>query len=369
MIDWFALDLAHRTVLVVGAGTEAIPVVTELLQRRAAVTVLGGEVSTSIRDLAQRHLLELAEVPFDAVDLTGFRLVVAATGDPGRDAAVRARADRAGVIAVGRLPTAVPAPTSEVSAAGGRVVLVGGGPGDPGLLTLAGLEAIRTADVVVVDRLAPLSALSQARPDALVVDVGKIPRGEHTPQDVINALLVEHALAGRVVVRLKGGDNFIFGRGGEEWQACAEAGVPVTVIPGVSSATAAPAVAGIPLTHRQWTHGFTVISGHLAPDDPRTKLDWAGLAGSRMTLVILMGMANLPAIVARLLEHGMAPATPAAVVADGTLPSMRSVRGRVDEIVAHVAAEGIGPPAVVVVGAVAAFSREPPDRTPPSAGG
>jgi len=134
--------------------------------------------------------------------------------------------------------------------------------------------------------------LDQARPDAVIIDVAKIPRGEFTPQERINELLVEHARTGATVVRLKGGDNFVFGRGGEEWQACAAAGIPVTVIPGVSSAIAGPALAGIPLTHRQLTQGFTVISGHAAPGDPASTLDWAALAHANTTLVIMMGVAG-----------------------------------------------------------------------------
>ena len=158
-------------------------------------------------------------------------------------------------------------------AAGGRVVLVGGGPGDPGLLTVAGLAALREADVIVTDRLAPLAALAEARPGTEVIDVSKIPRGATTSQDEINRLLVEHALAGRTVVRFKGGDNFVFGRGGEELEACAAAGVPVRVIPGVTSAIAGPALAGIPVTHKRLNQGFTVISGHVPPGDPRSTLD------------------------------------------------------------------------------------------------
>ncbi|WP_231930699.1 uroporphyrinogen-III C-methyltransferase [Friedmanniella luteola] len=237
----------------------------------------------------------------------------------------------------------------------GEVVLVGGGPGDPGLLTVAGLEAVRTADVLVVDRLAPLSVLQQVRPGAEVIDVAKIPRGTFTSQERINELLVEHGRAGRRVVRLKGGDNFVFGRGGEEWQACAAAGIPVRVVPGVSSAIAAPALAGIPLTHRQLTQGFTVVSGHLPPGDPGSTLDWAALARAGTTLVVLMGVATLPAITAELVAQGMAPGTPAATVADAGLPSQRDVRGRVDDIAALTLEAGIRPPAITVIGAVAGF--------------
>ncbi|HEY5821268.1 MAG TPA: uroporphyrinogen-III C-methyltransferase [Propionibacteriaceae bacterium] len=237
----------------------------------------------------------------------------------------------------------------------GSVTLVGGGPGDPGLLTVAGLDAVRTADVLVCDRLAPLAVLDQARPGALIIDVGKIPRGAFTPQEQINAILVEHGLAGRTVVRLKGGDNFIFGRGGEEWQACAAAGVPVQVIPGVSSATAAPALAGIPLTHRALTQGFTVVSGHLPPGDPGSTLNWTALARTNTTLVILMGVATLAAITAELITDGLAPDTPAATIADAGLPSQRTVRASVADIARITDEAEIKPPAVTVIGAVAGF--------------
>ena len=166
----------------------------------------------------------------------------------------------------------------------GTVTLVGGGPGDPGLLTLAGLEAVRQADVILYDRLAPVEVLDEAPGHCEKLPVGKVPRGEYVPQERINALLVEHAQAGRKVVRLKGGDSFVFGRG-EEWQACAAAGVPVRVVPGVTSAVAAPELVGIPVTHRHLVQGFTVVSGHVAPDDPHSMLDWAQLATSPTTLV------------------------------------------------------------------------------------
>ena len=232
----------------------------------------------------------------------------------------------------------------------GRVVLVGGGPGPLGLLTIAGLEAVRAADVLVCDRLAPLAALEQAKPGAEVVHVGKIPRGEFTPQEQINAILVDRALAGRRVVRLKGGDNFVFGRGGEEWNACVEAGIPVEVVPGVSSSIAVPALAGIPLTHRSLTQGFVVVSGHVTPEDPRSDIDWDALARLGLTIVILMGVAALPQITERLLRAGLDPATPAASIADGGMPSQRLVRGDLATLPAAAAAEDIGAPAVTVIG-------------------
>ena len=206
---------------------------------------------------------------------------------------------------------------------GGRVVLVGGGPGDPGLLTLRGFQALAEADVVVVDRLAPLAVLDGLREGIEIVDVSKIPRGRSTPQEEINAVLVDRARRGLVVVRLKGGDPYVFGRGMEEVLACRDADVPVTVVPGVTSAVAVPELAGIPVTHRGLSQGFTVVSGHAAPDDPRSTVDWAALARGGTTIVVLMGVETLPHIVggaagrrtprghpARL-RHGRRPADPA----------------------------------------------------------
>ncbi|SDT39960.1 uroporphyrin-III C-methyltransferase [Friedmanniella luteola] len=343
------LDLAGRRVVVRGGRAEALAPVTALLEAGADVTVVSDVPGTTIADLADRGLLTVRSEGDDGV-LDGAALLVPATGDPDLDADAARRAAARGVLAVRPAVPLLPGGDGR-----GEVVLVGGGPGDPGLLTVAGLEAVRTADVLVVDRLAPLSVLQQVRPGAEVIDVAKIPRGTFTSQERINELLVEHGRAGRRVVRLKGGDNFVFGRGGEEWQACAAAGIPVRVVPGVSSAIAAPALAGIPLTHRQLTQGFTVVSGHLPPGDPGSTLDWAALARAGTTLVVLMGVATLPAITAELVAQGMAPGTPAATVADAGLPSQRDVRGRVDDIAALTLEAGIRPPAITVIGAVAGF--------------
>jgi uroporphyrin-III C-methyltransferase len=230
------------------------------------------------------------------------------------------------------------------------------------LLTVAGLEAIKEADVIVCDRLAPLSALQHARPEATIIDVAKIPRAASTSQEQINQILLEHASAGKTVIRLKGGDPFIFGRGGEEWQACATAGIPVTVIPGVSSATAGPALAGVPLTHRELTQGFTVISGHAPPGDPASTLNWQALATANTTLVIMMGVATLPAITDELIKYGLAPETPAMTVADAAMPSQQSVRGTVADIAALTKDADIKPPAITVIGGVAGFNPTPPER-------
>ncbi|WP_245630433.1 uroporphyrinogen-III C-methyltransferase [Granulicoccus phenolivorans] len=247
---------------------------------------------------------------------------------------------------------AAPAPPS----GRGEVVLVGGGIGDPDLITVAGLHELRSAEVVVHDRLAPLALLEGL--SAELIDVGKIPRGEFTPQERINQVLIEHAAAGRKVVRLKGGDSFVFGRGGEEWLACAEAGIGVRTVPGISSAIAAAELAGVPVTHRGLSQGFTVVSGHVAPGDPRGDLDWAALARTGTTLVILMGVGTLPKICATLIEHGLSPDTPAITVADAGLPSMRTIRAPLAEIAATVEREGLGAPAVTIIGAVAGLRLE-----------
>ena len=352
MID--SLDVTGRRVLVCGGHPAALSVITGLRARGADIEVIATEVATTVRDLAERGELRWLERDHRGEDLDRAALVVAATGTELGDAAVATAAAEHNRPAI-RTSTAGVASRARP----GRVILVGGGPGDPGLLTVAGAAAIRVADVIICDRLAPLEALGEARPGAEIIDVAKIPRGEFTSQERINELLVEHAGAGRVVVRLKGGDNFVFGRGGEEWQACAEAGIPVEIVPGVSSALAAPALAGIPLTHRQLTQGFTVVSGHLPPDDPGSTLDWSALARANTTLVIMMGVATLPAITADLIRHGMDPATPAATVANAGLPGQAAVRGTLADIAERTTTAGLRPPAVTVVGAVVGFSPSP----------
>ncbi len=353
------LELVGRSVLVSGGGARSMPTIRGLLDAGALVTVCASTPVATVQDLGERGLVTLHRRPAERVDLDGCALLVLASDDPGDDQDITAGARAVGIPVAHR-----DQPQDGADASGGSVTLVGGGPGDPGLITVAGMDAVRQADVLVCDRLAPLAALSHARPTATIIDVAKIPRGAFTSQDRINAILVEHALAGRRVVRLKGGDPFVFGRGGEEWQACTAAGVPVRIIPGVTSAVAVPALAGIPVTHRDLTQGFTVVSGHLAPGAPGSTLDWSALARTGTTLVVLMGVATLPAIVAALIEGGLASETPAVTVADGGLPSQRSVAGTLADIAERTQASGISPPAVTVIGAVAAFS---PTNADPSA--
>jgi uroporphyrin-III C-methyltransferase/precorrin-2 dehydrogenase/sirohydrochlorin ferrochelatase len=224
---------------------------------------------------------------------------------------------------------------------------------------VAGLAALRSADVVVTDRLAPLASLAEA-PQAEIVDVSKVPGGRSTPQHEINRLLVEHARAGRTVVRFKGGDNFVFGRGGEEVEACLAAGVRVRVIPGVTSAVAGPALAGIPVTHRGVAHEFTVISGHLPPGHPDSLVEWSALARLRGTLVLLMAVQNAGAIASALVAGGRDASTPVAVVVDGTMPEERTVLSTLGTIAVDIEAQAVVPPAIIVIGAVVAVAH--PER-------
>jgi uroporphyrinogen III methyltransferase / synthase len=242
----------------------------------------------------------------------------------------------------------------------GKVFLVGAGPGDPGLITVAGLERIRAADVIVYDRLVSARLLEHARPDAELIYVGKAPSAGQGPspdgpgydQESINRVLIEQAREGRTVVRLKGGDPFVFGRGGEEAEALRATGIPFEVVPGVTSAVAVPSYAGIPVTHRGVASSFAVITGHESPEKDETAIDWAHLATATDTLVLLMGVKNLRDIVARLTDHGRSPQTPVAVIQWGTTPEQRTVAGTLADIVSRVEQADLRPPAITVVGEV-----------------
>jgi uroporphyrin-III C-methyltransferase len=246
------------------------------------------------------------------------------------------------------LPSAGPARGPHPS--GGRVWLIGTGPGEADMITVRALRCLRSADVVVHDRLVHADLLGEARGGAELIDAGKAP-GRHTlSQKQICSLLVERARAGRTVARLKGGDPFVFGRGGEEVHACAEAGIRCEVIPGISSAIAVPAAAGIPVTYRGLAAGFAVVTGHLAgePGDP---VNWAAVAGLD-TVVVLMGVQRLAAVAALLRRHGRSGTTPVAVVEQGNTPCERVMTGTLEGIARHAAAAGVSSPAVVVVGEV-----------------
>ena len=251
----------------------------------------------------------------------------------------------------------------------GHVWLVGAGPGDPGLITVAGLEALRRADVVLYDRLAPRELLSEAPADALLLDAGKSPDNQRMTQDETNAALIAHGRAGKRVVRLKGGDPFVFGRGGEEAMALAEAGVPCTVIPGVTSAIGGLAAGGVPVTHRGIATSFTVVTGHEDPTKPEAQVRWDHLAQSAETLVVLMGIERLEAIATAIITGGRDPSTPAALVQEATTPHQRTVTGTLQTIADVARREAIENPALFVVGAVAALQPHlDPARLSPLAG-
>ncbi len=233
-----------------------------------------------------------------------------------------------------------------------KVYLVGAGPGDPGLITVKGRECIAAADVIVYDYLAAPALLRHARPDAELIYVGK-KGGDHTlPQDEINRLLVAKAAGHAVVTRLKGGDPFVFGRGGEEAEVLVDAGIPFEIVPGVTSAVAAPAYAGIPLSHRRLTSTIAFVTGHEEPGKESSGIDWSALATGIGTLVFFMGVKNLPTIVSELVSRGRPPETPVALVRWGTTPEQATVSGTLADIVARVREAGLKAPAIIVVGEV-----------------
>ncbi|MEV6553300.1 uroporphyrinogen-III C-methyltransferase [Streptomyces sp. NPDC051597] len=234
------------------------------------------------------------------------------------------------------------------------VALVGGGPGDPDLITVRGRRLLAEADVVIADRLGPRDLLDELPPHVEVIDAAKIPYGRFMAQEAINNALIEHAKAGKAVVRLKGGDPYVFGRGMEELHALAEAGIACTVVPGISSSISVPGAAGIPVTHRGVAHEFTVVSGHVAPDDPRSLVDWEALARLTGTLVILMGVDKIGAIARTLIAHGKSPDTPVALVQEGTTAAQRRVDATLATVGETVTTRDVRPPAVIVIGDVVA---------------
>ena len=240
----------------------------------------------------------------------------------------------------------------------GTVFLVGAGPGDPGLITVKGAQCLRSADVVLYDRLVDRRLLAMAPPHAELIDVGKVRGDRPDRQDGINALLIEKARAGGRVVRLKGGDPFVFGRGGEEAAALSEAGVPYQVVPGVTSAVAAPAYAGIPLTHRGYASSFTVVTGSEAPGKDDSAIAWDKLAGLGGTIVVLMGWERLEEIVGTLVREGRPADTPAAVIQWGSEAYQRTVVGTLADIVERARESGIAPPVAVVIGDVVRLRRQ-----------
>jgi uroporphyrin-III C-methyltransferase / precorrin-2 dehydrogenase / sirohydrochlorin ferrochelatase len=389
------LKLDGLRVLVVGGGAVASRRVPALLDAGAAVVLVSPHLTLALRSHADAGRLTWWQRRFQPSDVDGCWLVQVAVDDPVAAEEVSAacqarrvfcvRADdrhaatawtpavtRHGPVTVGvlaggdprravavrdairdllgaGLPTASP-DAADGDAKPGQVALIGAGPGDPELITVRGRRLLAAADVVVVDRLAPGLLLDELAPEVEVVDASKIPYGPQATQEEINRIMVERARAGLFVARLKGGDPYVFGRGAEELLACAAAGVPVLVVPGVSSAIAAPAAAGIPVTHRGVSQEFTVVSGHVPPGHPDSLVDWAALGRLRGTVVVLMGLKNLPKIVAALLAGGRPGDTPAALVQEGTTATQTVVRATLATVADR--ASSVRHPAIVVIGPV-----------------
>jgi uroporphyrin-III C-methyltransferase/precorrin-2 dehydrogenase/sirohydrochlorin ferrochelatase len=392
------LRLGGRRVVVVGGGTVAQRRLPLLIASGADVHVITRSATPAVEALSQREpgiTLSLRE--YRNGDLDGAWYAIAATDDPDINAAVVAeaetrhiycvRADIAregtavtpasfeyeglavGVLAGGehRRSAAIRSAIREAlqqgviaaetpDAIAGGVALVGGGPGDPELITVRGRRLLAQADVVVADRLAPPELLAELAPHVEVIDAAKIPYGRAMAQDAINAVLIERAKAGKFVVRLKGGDPFVFARGYEEVLACVDAGIPVTVVPGVTSAIAVPAQAGVPVTHRSVTHEFVVVSGHLAPDDPESLVNWDALAALSGTIVLMMAVERIELFAEALLKGGRTAETPVLVVQQGTTAAERVVRTTLAGAGKSIREEGIRPPAIVVIGSVAGFA-------------
>jgi uroporphyrin-III C-methyltransferase/precorrin-2 dehydrogenase/sirohydrochlorin ferrochelatase len=390
------LDLAGRRVVVVGGGPVAQRRLVGLLAAGADVEVVAPAITPAVEGMAAARELRWTERPYADGDLDGAWYAIACTDDPEVNAAVGAEAQRRRVFCVradhapagsavtpatgrhdgltvgvlaGRRPrraaavrtalvealqTGLVDDTAEPVRPG--VALVGGGPGDPELITVRGRRLLARADVVVTDRLGPRDLLDTLGPHVEVIDASKIPYGRAMNQGRINELLIEHASAGKFVVRLKGGDPYVFGRGFEEVLACTEAGLPVTVVPGVTSAFAAPAVADVPVSHRGVAHEIVVVSGHVAPDDPRSLVDWDALGRLRGTLVLMMAVERIGRFADALIRAGRPADTPVAVVQDGTMRIQRTVRATLETVAEVVATAEIAPPAVVVIGPVAGLT-------------
>ncbi|HZR48824.1 MAG TPA: uroporphyrinogen-III C-methyltransferase [Streptosporangiaceae bacterium] len=390
------LRLDGRRVVVVGGGAVATRRIPALLDAGADVELISPEVTASLEDLAAAERIRWTRRAYTAGDCHGAWLVCACADDAAVNAAVAAEAEEqtiwcvraddranstawtpasgaAGDVRVGVLTgnprrsaairdailrSAAIAQGQATEQSRGQVAIVGGGPGDPGLITVRGRELLARADVVVTDRLAPRSLLAELPGDVEIVDAAKIPYGRAMAQEHINQALIEHAKQGKFVVRLKGGDPFVFGRGAEEVIACVAAGIPVTVVPGVTSATGVPTAAGVPVTHRGVAQDFHVVSVHVPPGDERSTVDWKALAASTGTLVLLMAVERIDSIADALIGHGRDPRTPVSVIADGTLPTQRTLASTLAQVAGLVRAEAIRPPAIVVVGDVVRVAAE-----------
>jgi uroporphyrin-III C-methyltransferase/precorrin-2 dehydrogenase/sirohydrochlorin ferrochelatase len=384
------LRLDGKKVVVIGGGTVAQRRIPLLIASGARVHVITRAATRAVEVMSA---ITLSLRDYQDGDLDGAWYAIAATDDAQVNAAVVAEADRrrifcvradvaiegtavtpasfdyaglsVGVLAGGehRRSAAIRSAIHEALQSGviavesgdvvrGSVALVGGGPGDPELITVRGRRLLAHADVVVADRLAPPELLAELGPHVEVIDAAKIPYGRAMAQEAINSVLIENAKAGRFVVRLKGGDPFVFARGYEEVLACVDAGIPVTVVPGVTSAIAVPALAGVPVTHRAVNHEFVVVSGHVAPDHPESLVNWDALAALTGTIVLLMAVERIELFTEVLIKGGRPANTPVLVVENGTTAAQRTLRATLADAPQRIRDEGVRPPAIVVIGAV-----------------
>src|ERR1700722_18616410 len=392
------LRLQGRRVVVVGGGAVASRRIPALLDAGVEIVLVSPGATASLEDLAAAGRIRWAAREYEPGDCAGAWLVCACTDSPAVNQAVAAAAEaqqtwcvraddaeasgawtpasgQAGDVRIGVLsgdPRHSAAirdavldglRSGQLSARHERgrpagVAIIGGRAGEPGLITVRGGQLLAEADVVLTDRLAPRSLLDELREDVQIIDASKIPYGRAMAQEHINAALIEHAQAGRFVARLKGGDPFVFGRGAEEVLACLRAGVPVTVVPGVTSAVGVPTSAWVPVTHRGVAQEFHVVSVHVPPGDVRSTVDWELLGGSSGTLVLLMAAQRIGAVAAELLRHGRRPDTPVCVIADGTMPTQRTINSTLEQVEDVLTRDGIRPPAIVVVGDVVSVAAE-----------
>lgn len=401
------LRLAGRRVVVLGGGQVAQRRLPALIAAGADIHLVSPQATPSVEAMADAGEITWTRRPYEEGDLADAWYALIATSDPRAAAEASAEAERHRVWCVrsddadaatawtpatghsegvtvavlttdakGRDPRhtaairdavveglrdgTLVAPHHRTRTAG--VALVGGGPGDPDLITVRGRRLLAEADVVIADRLGPRDLLAELPPHVEVIDAAKIPYGRFMAQEAINNALIEHARQGKAVVRLKGGDPFVFGRGMEEAQALAEAGIACTVVPGISSSISVPGAAGIPVTHRGVAHEFTVVSGHVAPDDERSLVDWPALAKLRGTLVVLMGVDKIGRIADTLVAHGKPADTPVALVQEGTTAAQRRVDATLATVADTVRAEDVRPPAVIVIGEVVGVGSDFPSN-------
>ncbi|MCD2109814.1 uroporphyrinogen-III C-methyltransferase [Rhodococcus rhodochrous] len=395
------LDLRGRRVVIVGGGSVAQRRLGLLVASGADVHVVARAATPVVESMATKGRISLDLREYRDGDLDGAWYAMACTDEPETNAAVVAEAERnrifcvradnarhgsavtpataryegltVGVLAGGDHRRSAAVRTSIRDALAGAAVtefaetapkpvgvaLVGGGPGDPDLITVRGRRLLARADVVVADHLAPQELLAELDSHVEVIDAAKLPYGRAMAQQVINETLIDRVKAGKFVVRLKGGDPYVFGRGYEELEACTAAGIPVTVVPGITSAISVPSAAGIPVTHRGVTHEFVVVSGHVAPGHPDSLTDWDALAKLRGTLVLLMAVERIEQFADALIAGGRPTDTPVVVVQEGTLSSQRVVRADLSTVAQRVRDEAVRPPAIVVIGPVAGFGLDP----------